>query len=177
MPNPWIAIAAVLTCIACYFGGMHIGAKTERADWQHEKLTMQEDQRIALLEEVNKRDRDRLFNETKARKATENHEKALAEVTEKYAADVADLKRRGGLRIPASICAARPAAAAGQAASAGRPDEGSAETVQLPERIEDGLFKLSKRADDLAEQLRALQGWIRANGFYGEPDDGLRRPE
>lgn len=171
MPNPWIVLAAVLTCVACYFSGSHMGAKAERSTWQHEKLQMQEAHRVAMLDEYKKRDRDRLFNEAKARKATEDHEKALAARDEKYATDIADLKRRGGLRIPASICAARPAAAAGQAAGASGPDEARSETLQLPERIEDGLLELTKRADGLTEQLRALQGWVRDNGFYGEPDD------
>lgn len=165
--NPYLILASLALLIAVAFGGAHVGKKLEREAWQAEKIALQATHNDALVAEIDKRGRDQKFNEAKARKATENHEKALSNLDQKYAIEIAATRRAGGLRIPANVC---PAKAAGgeQTASAGRPDEGAA-TIQLPERVETDLYALTKRADEMAEQLRALQGWIVDNGFYGEP--------
>ncbi|MDB5937557.1 MAG: hypothetical protein JWQ01_4901 [Massilia sp.] len=166
--NPYSILAGLVLLIAVAFGGAHVGKKLEREAWQAEKIALQAAQHGALVAEMDKRGRDQKFNEAKARKATETHEKALSDLDQKYAAERDATRRAGGLRIPANVCAGK-ATGGEQATSAGRPDESAAATVALPERLETDLYALTKQADELAEQLRALQGWIVDNGFYGEP--------
>lgn len=164
--NPYAIIGGLVLLIAVALGGVQTGRKLERATWQAKEIAAAERHSLELASAISRAQRIESFNEAKARKASADHEKALSELGSKYAADLAALRAAGGLRIPASACGG--AAPATQGASTGRPDEASAATVQLPERIESGLFALTKRADDLAEQLRALQGWVRDNGHYGD---------
>jgi hypothetical protein len=158
------ALGVVVLAIAAFFGGVHVGTKSERADWQKEKLQLQEAQRGALLAEVSKRSADQLRYEAIARKASNDYAQSLKAVNADYAADLA--RRDHRLRIPATVC---PGAAAGpaQAAGTGGPDATGPATVELPERIEGRLRAMTKRADALALQLDKLQVWVIANGFYG----------
>jgi hypothetical protein len=168
--NPYAIIGGLLLLIAVYFGGSHVGRKLERSNWQAEKIALQNAQHDALVAEMGKRGRDQKFNEAKARKATETHEKALSDLDQKYAAEIAADRRAGGLRIPANVCAGKTAGAE-QTAGASGPDDASASTVQLPDRTQADLYVLIKRADELAERLRALQAWVKASGGYGEPGE------
>jgi hypothetical protein len=161
--NPYAWAAGLALMIAVALGGVQTGRKLERSTWQARELAAAKQHAYDLAAAAEQIQRAHNFNNAKARKASEDHAKALSDLSSKYAADLAAIRTAGGLRIPASACAS-----AAQSASAGRPDESSAATVQLPERIESGLFALTKRADELAEQLRALQGWVRDNGHYGD---------
>jgi hypothetical protein len=78
----------------------------------------------------------------------------------------------GGLRIPATACRS---STAGEAITSGpfKPNEAAskaeipgAATERIPEITEGRLYALAKRADELAEQLKALQAWIRESGIY-----------
>jgi hypothetical protein len=61
---------------------------------------------------------------------------------------------------------------AGQADTAGdeRNHEAAAGTVRLPITLENNLFDLADDADEIVEQARACQQWIKQHGFYGEPE-------
>jgi hypothetical protein len=156
-----IAIAAYTAAVA--IGSWHTGAKLARSDCQAEKIALQQAQQKALLDQVAKNDAILKDQQAKARKASDDHEKALSDLQAKYDAAIAANRAAGGLRVPRTVCD-QPAASA-QTSSASRPDEASPGTVELPQRIEDDLFALTKRADELAEQLRALQQWIKDNGL------------
>lgn len=167
IPNPTMILAAVLLLIATLLGGASLGMKYERQKWQAEKIELEEAKARELQTEFTRYARAHKFNEEKARKATETHEKALADLGAKHLADVAAIKRAGGLRIPANVC---PRQNTGTAEASGPRgfDESAAASIRLPTAIEDDLFGIVHDADKLSEQLRALQGWIRDNGFYGE---------
>lgn len=166
--NPYAIIGALVLLIAVALGGAQTGRKLERSTWQAKELATAAAAQQELASAIERAQRIQTFNEAKARKASERHEQALSDLDKKYAADLAAVRRAGGLRIPRSTCDAAPAGE--QGAGTGRSDAASAGTVKLPDRIEADLFTLTKRADELAEQLRALQGWVRDAGFYGEPD-------
>jgi hypothetical protein len=78
----------------------------------------------------------------------------------------------GGLRLPAAACRS----ATGRetiAASSVKLNEASSEAVipgaateRIPAITEESLYALAKGADELAEQLAALQAWIRESGLY-----------
>lgn len=171
-----IVIAVVAVCLALFaaffFGADYGGSKaTLKAETKAARIqtAVEGAWRAALVAEVYKRHDSRLTDERKAREATEAHEKALKVLDQKHTAAVAAVRRAGGLRIPMPT-ACRPAAPGGQTAGAGGPDEGAAAGIELPERTQERLFALTLRAGQLTEQLIALQGWVRSNGFYGEPD-------
>lgn len=168
--NPYTILGGVLLLIAVAFGGASVGRKLERQKWQEKELATAAATQDLLVAEHKKYIRLQDFNEMTARKASENHAKALSELKTKYDVSIAAVRAAGGLRISRTICLDNNAATA-EAASPGRPDEASAETVKLPDRVEDDLYKLTLRADELAEQLRGLQEWVKANGLYGTAGD------
>lgn len=169
MINPYAIIGGLLLLIAVAFGSAQVGRKLERTAWQAKEIATAAAAQKDLIAEHDKYVRLQNFNEATARKASANHEQAIADLTQKYDAARAAIRAAGGLRIPRAVCTDSYTATA-NSASAGRPDDASAATVQLPDRIESDLLALTKRADDLAERLRALQEWVRATGHYGPAD-------
>ena len=181
--SPYAVLGAVLLVVATFFFGQHQGRKLERTTWQAAQLKLEQSHRAEMGKELAARKREREFQQAVARKATERHEQALTDLQAHYDRQLADLRRTGGLRIPASVCPANQPTGAGQAAGASGPDAsgagpgqlpqgtaGSIPTIALPEPIEQRLTGLTRRGDELAEQLRALQQWVRDNGFYGPPE-------
>ncbi|MFZ3286527.1 MAG: lysis system i-spanin subunit Rz [Telluria sp.] len=165
--NPYTIIGALVLLIAVALGGAQTGRKLERSTWQAKELATAASANLALSDAIEKARRIQTFNEAKARKASAQHEQALSTLAGDYERRIAAIRRAGGLRIPAPACAAT---AGDKGAGAGRSDAASAGTVALPAITQQRLFDLAKSADELAEQLRGLQGWIRDAGFYGEPD-------
>lgn len=108
------------------------------------------------------------------RQTSEKHETELAQLRRDRDADRRRADAAGGLRIAAPgapACAPGSAVAGPEAAGTGGRDEpASTGTVRLPERIENDLWAAADAADEVSAQLRACQGWIRANGFYGSKD-------
>jgi hypothetical protein len=164
--NPYAIIGGLLLLIAIAFGGAHVGRKLERSTWQAKELATAAATQKALIAEHDKYVRLQNFNEATARKATADHEQAIANLTQQYAAARAAIRAAGGLRISRAVCA-DPNATATNGASTGRPDDASAATVELSDRTQADLYALVKRADELAERLRALQEWVKAAGHYG----------
>jgi hypothetical protein len=118
---------------------------------------------------------DQLHYQQIERTTSEHHEQELAQLRLERDADRAAVDNAGGLRISASACpAARPAAAPEAAGASGR-NEASPATVRLPQSVEDGLWRLADDADEVSAQLRACQGWIRSNNFYGPVNDSNRQ--
>lgn len=169
------ALAAGLAIAAAFYFGTDYGHSKAQVKQAARESAIEKAWREALVTEVHKRHSARLTDERKAREATAAHEKALKVLDQTHAADVAAIRRAGGLRIPAPACP-RPAAAGGEAAGPGRLDEGATASVELPERTQERLYALTLRAGQLTEQLIGLQAWVRANGFYGEPLENSGNP-
>lgn len=165
MINPYTIVGALALLIAVAFGGAQVGKKLERESWQGKENAALKAVQAELVAEVEKRQRVELFNQATARKASETHEKALATLKSEYSTELAATRAAGGLRIPARRCPAIAGTAQGPSTSG--PDEAGASTEKLPDRVEEHLFALAERADQLAEQLRALQGWVIDSGHYG----------
>lgn len=166
MINPYAIIGGLLLLIAVALGGMQAGRKMERATWQEKALITAEENRKALAKAHDEANQKELLNQAKARKATENHVQALNDLNQKYA-HALDVVQSHGLRVSRSICDGTTAT--NQAASASGSNDAVSGTVELPAELATHLYAEAKRADELAEQLRGLQGWVKSAGFYGEP--------
>jgi hypothetical protein len=167
--NPYTILGAILLLVATAFGGISAGKKLERAEWQKEKIVLQAQQQAQVEAQFRQFDQQVKINDAKARKAADTYEDAITQLTHDAAADVAAVKRAGGLRITAPARACKSTAAA-ESAGPSQPDETGTETLRLPVTIEDGLFDLANDADEVSEQLRALQAWVRDNGHYGQTE-------
>ena len=166
MINPYAIIGGLVLLIAVVLGSVQTGRKLERSTWQAKEVVTLEAARVELAAAHAKNARIQSFNEANARKASAQHEQAISDLTKNYAKARADVRAAGGLRIPASICTAT---APPEGASTSGLNEGSPGTVALPRETESRLFDIAQQADQLSEQLRSLQGWVKASGFYGEP--------
>jgi hypothetical protein len=80
------------------------------------------------------------------------------EVLKSYETKMFDLDMRyrsaGRLRLPASVCEPAKGGSPG-------PTQADAGTVALPESIEANLLGLTRQADEIVEQCRALQDWVK----------------
>lgn len=183
--NPYAIIGVILLFVAGVFGGIQTGKKLERESHQKDIIKLQNQHLVEITAEVEKRNRQLAFEQAIARKASKDYEDALAKNKSDYNHDIAALRAAGGLRF-ASPCPRKTLAAGNESAGARRFDEARAIAEKLPERaegdlqelarlpaeIENGLFELVERADDLAEQLRHLQQWVKDNGHYGDGHAG-----
>lgn len=167
MINPYAIIGGLVLLIAVVLTSVQTGRKLERSTWQAKEAVTLEAARVELAAAHAKNARIQSFNEANARKASAQHEQAISDLTKTYAKARADVRAAGGLRIPASIC---PGSGSPESASTSGLNESTPATVPLSDRITDNLLELTYKADQVAEQLRALQGWVKSNGHYGEPD-------
>jgi hypothetical protein len=164
-----LAVVLALGALAAY-GANHFEAKgraLERADWLAKQV--REQQADAAL--VARHDADMRAIEDKhqqiERTTSEKHEQELAQLRRERDADRRRADAAGGLRIPAPACPAGSTVAGTEAASAGGRDAAGPGTVRLPQQVENDLWVIADDADEVSAQLRACQGWILANGFYG----------
>lgn len=145
------------------------GRQLERADW----LKKEADERAADLALVRKHDADMKalddHHKEIERKTSEKHETELAQLRLERDADRRRADAAGGLRIhvDAGACAPGGAVVGPEAPGTGRRDDTGAGTVRLPQQVENDLWSIADDADEVSARLRACQGWIRNNGFYG----------
>lgn len=161
MTLPYRLLAALLLGLALFVGGLVTGARYEKGQQARRDLAAQRETGRALVREIDNRDEARVQADNAARRASDGYQKELAAVRADRDAAVERL------RIPATVCTAATAAAA-EAPSTSRPDAAAPGAVTLPAELARNLFDLARRADEVTAQGRALQEWIRSNGFYGE---------
>lgn len=116
----------------------------------------EEASRIALQERKAEIERLKVQHETTNKIVIADYEARLSVLNERYRS----AKLSGLSYKPNSPIVAREA----ETASTERNNE--AESVRLPSRIENGLFDLARKADEVNAQLSACQAWIKSNGFY-----------
>lgn len=116
----------------------------------------EEASRIALQERKAEIERLKLEHENTNKLVVADYENKILVLNERYLA-----AKRDGLRLPKIACERSSTTA--EAASTERSNE--AQSIRLPERIENGLFDIARKADEVNAQLSACQAWIKSNGF------------
>ncbi len=116
----------------------------------------QEASRLALLERNAEIERIKKDHEATNKLIQADYEARLSVLNDKYLA-----ARSVGLRFPKTACNGSSTAA--ETESPARSDE--SESVRLPARIENGLFDLARKADEVNLQLSACQAWIKKTGL------------
>jgi TolA-binding protein len=172
------ALAALVALIAAGIGihvhGVSQGKKIERAEWQDKEIQRQQAQNKLLIRHAEDMARTQLENDTKNRKVSDDYENRMAVLRQgrDSARATRDADPDGGLRISAAVC--NPVAAGTETAGTSKRDEAAPGTISLPVTLENDLWHLVDDADtahdEITEQARALQNWIKTHGFYGEPD-------
>lgn len=148
--------------------GVNDGTMKERGVWNGKEVQRKQAELALTLKHNAEMDALALKHQRIERETSEEHEKQLAVLRVERNAARADADRRGGLRIPAPNCAgASRTETSSQAASPSGRDEAFAGTIRLPKAIENDLWSIVDDADEIVEQARACQAWIRKSGFYG----------
>ena len=116
----------------------------------------QEASRLALLERNAEIERLKKDHEATNKLIQADYEARLSVLNDKYLS-----ARSVGLRLPKTAC--ERSSTTTETESTARSDE--SESVRLPARIENGLFDLARKADEVNLQLQSCQKWIKENGF------------
>lgn len=157
------AVAALL--IAVWFHGRKVGENAVQADWNASRLALADQTAKLVLEHSLEMDAVRKRQAAVSADISQDFERKLDEVGKLHAAELDRVRKSGGLRVPATICSSSTSTGTQTASASGHHEE-SAPTVTLSPEITEGLFDLVEEADQLTEQLRSCQGWIRRHGFY-----------
>lgn len=116
----------------------------------------QEASRLALLERNAEIERLKKDHEATNKIIQADYEARLSVLNDKYLA-----ARSVGLRMPKTACDGLAASAEAASAKANN----AIESIRLPSDVEDGLFDLARKADEVNLQLSACQAWIKKTGF------------
>lgn len=92
-----------------------------------------------------------------------DHAQAVTKITAERDDARSRVNTAGGLRIKGAIC--NFGAIGTQAGSPAGDYDAATGTVLLPQSLTDDLLDRASQADQLSEQVRALEEWITLNGF------------
>lgn len=154
-----IGIAAIIA-VGAFGPGVYLGSKYERSIWLDKEanrlVAEAEAQRKnqELLAELNKQHQENLF------KAEKEKESAIIKLKHDY-----DVAKRNRLYILANC---NKTGLSTTTTSVSGTNEGTSSYVELPKELGDKLYEEAYRADELAEDYRALRHWIIYNGMYKE---------
>lgn len=141
-------------------------ADAEREEKENEARLAEQNRHIAELarmaEESNAILQKQRSNNIKVAK---DHEKQIAQLQAVINDTNAKLAISGGLRLPRSVCD-QYSADSTKATSNGNNDERTAATIQLPTRITENLLKLADKCDEIVEQAREAQEWVKIHELY-----------
>lgn len=163
------AITALL--LAVFFYGHHVGENSVQAAWDASKV------HLLMAQEKLTADHEKIIVDLKARqdadarKVSDDHERALNALQQKYVNDVTAIRAAGGLRVSRSICSGSAGTTTEATSNSGHNDYTTG-TIALPEQTSNDLLELAAEADRVTEVARSCQAWIRLNGFYGPVTSG-----
>ena len=162
-------IVLVLASFISYRSGYNTGEEFKSAEWEKERISFK-DAALAAQLNHNQTIATNIANQNKTLlKNAYDYEIALKKVNTDLTAARAESKRLGGLliTIPTPTCKGDYVGAGTQTAGTSKRDEGTTTTVALPKEVESNLWSIVEEADQVTEQLRSCQAWIKDSGFYG----------
>lgn len=169
-----IAIALLLAAVASaamwYRSSLIEDGRVEgRAEvqekWDKETKARKAAEDAALVKRVADNIKEKADQEKLKAKEKENHETAIAVLTQNLAAAKRDIAARGGLRIPRPAGGCEGPAASTEAGSTAGSDSATAGTVALPDEITRNLLDLVDEADKVTEQARTCKAFVEDNGM------------
>jgi hypothetical protein len=150
-PKTWFtAIVFMVIPVALLLLGFYAGVKVEGGAAAKEKLTLQEQHTTHLAKAFEDYQAKIKAQRKRDKEVIDGYLTEMAQVDSRYR----ELSRTDRLRLPRSVCDPDPV----PAGSPGEPRlaEGTAPTVVLPERVEADLRQLTRTADEVTAQCRAI---------------------
>lgn len=123
--------------------------------------------REAILIRNAENERDKLAQSKINERIKADYEKSLADQKTDFDKRVAAINRDGGLRIAGKTCSER---IAGTPNAGSPPSADEARDYRLPDDIEEGLFGLARKCQQVQTKLTTLQAWLVAHGFKTTED-------
>jgi hypothetical protein len=160
---PNIAIVGMSVALV-FASGVYSGYKVTVASYQEQDIQRQQEVNQALLErdkviaEINRKYQEDLF------KTEKEHEKAIKLLKHDYSVN-------SGKRLSIKTTCSNT----GTSTSDDRPDvpdPRATQTIQLPEQVNDDLWRLAYDADEVVESYRALKHWLVLQGLYKDETKG-----
>jgi hypothetical protein len=156
-----IGLGIVLACLVAY--GIYATPEHYREQGRSEvKAEYEKQSQIAINKRLIENAQLAFEYQAKSREIVREYESQLNEQKSDYDNRIAIINKSGGLRIIKSTCDSTAREA--DTASTKGTNEGT--TTRLPERIESGLYELTRTCQSVETQLTALQKWIIENGLY-----------
>lgn len=153
-------VRLIITVILLFLCGLLVWRVPEHYREQGRQEVEQrykEAEQVAIVERNALIERLKVEHENTNRVIQADYEGKIAVLNERYIA-----AKRDGLRLPKSTCSGLTTSTETPSSSRGDEDQ----PIRLPSAVENGLFDLAKRADEVNAQLSACQTWIKQNGFY-----------
>ena len=158
-------LAIIALAAGIHIHGVSQGKKLERAAWQAKEIARKDAEQEAYAAAVETNRLIQKAHDANNQQISADHQVRLAALRADRDALRRSVSAAGGLRLPRSLC---PLNAAGPEAAGDSRHHGDATAaVRLPDAAEDFLLDQAYRADEIVEQARTCQNWIRTHGFYG----------
>lgn len=155
--NPYLILGIVLACLASAFGGVHVGKKLERTDWQEKEIRQQAEYQATykrLTDSAREKERQHVEQTAQAQK---EYQDALTKQRRLYDAENARL-RDGSivLRVPVTTTcgSTSPEAGSDPSRSTGRA------TAELSGEIAEAIGRFGSEVDEVVHQLKLCQSII-----------------
>lgn len=135
-------LITLLVIVGVFFGGLHIGQSIEQGKQAQANAEL-------LLSAYNEYEKRIEKQRETSQKAIEGYQHELESSNRLY-----ERSRADGLRIPAAACNSMPP-------NSGSPavEQATAATIELPEPITASLRAITRDADEVTAQCRALLEW------------------
>lgn len=156
-------VVLTLALFGVYRWGYANGIDTEKASWEKKERAYKDAE--SKLKDEHMKDIQRVLDANHQTNLKNHHayELSIREKDTALAAARAESRRNGGLRFTASCS---PAVGQTEAKGTITHHESTTATIALPELVEERLWTLVGEADEVSEQLRSCQAWIKDNGMY-----------
>lgn len=167
--NPYAIVTALVIAIGLSLGGVQVGKKLERQVWQDRELKITRLHGAELDALIAKVEDERKGFATKTRKASEDHEKEIADINELYRAAL-------DRRVRVAFCRPTVGSPPSQSPGAGGVQQAAAPAQFLPDAFASDLRQLARDADEQVADLRQVIATAKAaKCFEGFTDDGEKK--
>jgi hypothetical protein len=149
LPSSFTAVVFMAIPVGLLLRGFYAGVKVEGGAAAEEKLRLQESHTAQLAKAYKEYQTKIEAQRKRDKEVIDGYLAEMAQVDSRYR----ELTRTDRLRLPRSVCDPDPV----PTSSSGEPRlaEGAAPTVVLPERVEEDLRQLARKADEVTAQCRA----------------------
>lgn len=161
MGKIYLAIAALSTVLFATYFVSKIPEHYREQGRDEVRTEYEKQSQIAINKRLIENDQLAFEYQAKSREIVREYEIQLNDQKNDYDKRIAIINKSGGLRIKSSCDTTTR-----EATTTSPKGANEESTTRLPERIESGLYELTRTCQSVETQLSKLQKWIIENGLY-----------